>query len=66
ADLFKVRDRTLADLAARYTFGPDQRWKLAVNVNNLFDRTFVAQCTGASFCYYGARREVLASLGVRW
>ena len=65
-DLFKVRDRTVADLAARYIFGQDQRWKLAVNVNNLFDRTFVAQCTGAAFCFYGARREVLASLGVRW
>ena len=65
-NLFKVRDRTLADLAVRYNFGRDDRWKLAVNVNNLFDRTFVAQCSGASFCYYGARREVLASLGVRW
>lgn len=65
-DYFRVGDHTLADLGVRYKFGRDQRWQLAVNVNNLFDRTFVAQCTGASFCYYGARREVLASLGVRW
>ncbi len=65
-NLFKVRDRTLADLAVRYDFGFSGRWRLAVNVNNLFDRTFVAQCSGVSFCYYGARREVLASLGVRW
>ena len=66
ADLFKVGDRTLADAAVRYNFGRDSRWRLAVNANNLFDRTFVAQCTGADFCFYGARREVLASLGVRW
>lgn len=66
ADLFKVRDRTLADAAVRYDFGRDSRWRLAVNANNLFDRSFVAQCSGESFCYYGTRREVLASLGVRW
>ncbi|HEY0203074.1 MAG TPA: hypothetical protein VGC15_02835 [Acetobacteraceae bacterium] len=63
---FRFKQGGAADLAARYIFGQDQRWKLAVNVNNLFDRTFVAQCTGAAFCFYGARREVLASLGVRW
>ena len=66
ADLFKVRDRTLVDAAVRYDFGRGSRWRLAVNANNLLDRTFVAQCSGTSFCYYGARREVLASLGVRW
>ncbi len=66
ADLFKVRDRTLADAAVRYDFGRDSRWRVAVNANNLFDRSFVAQCSGESFCYYGTRREVLASLGVRW
>ncbi|RYY05375.1 MAG: TonB-dependent receptor, partial [Alphaproteobacteria bacterium] len=44
-DLFKVSDHTLVDLAARYDFGRDNRWRLAVNANNLFDRTFVAQCT---------------------
>ena len=66
ANLFKVPDRTLVDLAVRYDFGREQRWRLSVNANNLFDRTFVAQCSGADFCYYGARREVLASLGVRW
>lgn len=63
---FKVPDRTLFDLAVRYDFGRDLRWRLAVNVNNLFDRTYVAQCTGPDFCFYGNRREVLASLGVRW
>jgi iron complex outermembrane receptor protein len=66
SDLFKVSDHTLVDAAVRYNFGQDLRWRLALNANNLFDRTFVAQCSGASFCYYGARREVLASLGVRW
>ena len=66
ADLFKVSDHTLFDAAVRYDFGRDARWRLAVNANNLLDRTFVAQCTGANFCFYGARREVLASLGVRW
>ena len=65
-DLFKVRDRTLADLAVRYVFGRDLRWQSALNINNVFDRTYVAQCSGADFCYYGSRREVLASLGVRW
>ncbi len=65
-DLFKVSDHTLVDLAARYDFGRDNRWRLAVNANNLFDHTFVAQCTSGTACFYGARREVLASLGVRW
>ena len=66
ADLFKVGDRTLVDAAVRYDFGRDSRWRLAVNASNLGDRTFVAQCSSATACYYGNRREVLASLGVRW
>ncbi len=62
-DFFRVRDATLFDANIHYDFG---RWRLAVNANNLFDRTYVATCSSAAFCYYGYRRSVLASLGVRW
>jgi iron complex outermembrane receptor protein len=34
-----------------------------LNVNNLTDRKYVAACYGTGYCYWGAERSVIASLG---
>jgi iron complex outermembrane recepter protein len=38
---------------------------LKVNVSNLFDKTYVSLCQDNG-CYYGLRREVIATLRYRW
>ncbi len=34
-----------------------------VNANNLTDRTYVAACYGTGYCYRGAERSVMATVG---
>ncbi len=43
--------------------------KLSVNATNLFDKTYVSQCTAQAYdnaCVYGLRRQVVATLRYRW
>jgi iron complex outermembrane receptor protein len=56
----KVPDYTLFDGVVDYETGD---WRLAVNVSNIADETTL---TCWDTCYYGAGREVLASIRRRW
>lgn len=38
------------------------RFRIAVNASNLFDKNYVARCTGLYGCVYGAGRQVIATL----
>jgi iron complex outermembrane receptor protein len=38
------------------------RFRFAVNASNLFDKNYVARCTGLYGCVYGAGRQVIATL----
>ena len=50
---------TLFDAIIHY----DQpRFRIAVNASNLFDKNYVARCTGLYGCVYGAGRQVIATL----
>jgi iron complex outermembrane recepter protein len=55
---------TLADLALGYDLTRGAR--IAVFVNNLFDKTYVGSCQNINTCYYGARRSVQATLKYAW
>jgi iron complex outermembrane receptor protein len=71
ANSFDVPDATLVDLALSYDFGAAassgaSTWRAALNVSNLFDKTYVASCGGDSFCAYGFRRTLLATIGRQW
>ena len=55
---------TLFDLAASYTFA--KHYTLRLNVNNLFDKTYVAACDSATNCYYGRRRTIIGTASYRW
>lgn len=59
----KVPAATLVDAAIRYQIG---NWGMAVNVTNLFDKTYVKSCNGYSGCGYGDARTVTVSANYRW
>ena len=60
---------TVFDAALSYDFGMRYReWKglsAALNVNNVFDKTYVSLCT-AGGCRWALGRTVLATLTYRW
>ncbi|WP_232626000.1 TonB-dependent siderophore receptor [Achromobacter deleyi] len=58
---FSVPSFTLFDAMASYTTGP---WSLALNVTNLFDKTYVGSCTTG--CFYGEPRRVIGTATYRW
>jgi iron complex outermembrane receptor protein len=42
------------------------QWRIALNVNNLADKTYVATCLGRGDCWYGARRNAVLSATYKW
>jgi iron complex outermembrane receptor protein len=64
-----VPDVTLFDAAVHYDLaglGPQFKgYQLQVNATNLFDKTYVSLCQDSG-CYYGLRRQVIATLRYRW
>ena len=60
---------TVFDAALSYDFGMRYKeWKglsAALNVNNVFDRTYVSLCTGGG-CRWALGRTVLGTLTYRW
>jgi iron complex outermembrane receptor protein len=38
----------------------------SLNASNLFDRHYIASCTGQSYCYWGAGRMVLVGIKYQW
>ena len=50
---------TLVDAILHYD---TPRFRIAINASNLFDKNYVARCTGLYGCVYGAGRQVIATL----
>ena len=64
ANTFKVPDATVFDAALRCE---RSNLQLAVNVSNLFDRSYVASCFNADFgCFFGEGRRVTTRATMRW
>lgn len=67
---FAVPGFTLFDAMIRYdigkTFPKLDGVSLQLNAANLFDTQYVASCTNVSFCSYGLRRTVYATLKYKW
>lgn len=42
------------------------KWRYALNVNNLTDKTYVATCLSRGDCWYGARRNIIASASYKF
>jgi iron complex outermembrane receptor protein len=66
----KVPGYTIVDAAVSYDLpdmGPNlSGWRVGVNVANLFDKTYVSECSSSTNCLYGLRRTVLATLRRSW
>lgn len=60
---FKVPDYTTVDAVVKYDLArfnlPDS--SIAVNINNLFDKEYVASCFDTYGCYWGAERQIVAT-----
>ncbi len=61
---------TLFDASIHYDLGglnnALQGTKLTVNASNLFDKTYVSECTNTVNCLYGYRRTIYATVSYRW
>lgn len=66
---YKVPGVALFDAGLHYdlaALGPQFKgYKVQVNATNLFDKTYVSLCQDFG-CYYGLRREVIATLRYKW
>jgi iron complex outermembrane recepter protein len=62
-DSFTVPARVLVDLGAHYDL---KNWRLALNVNNLFNREYISYCTTSSACYWGSTRTVVGTARYQW
>ena len=52
----KTRSFTLVDALAHYDL---PHWRLALNANNLLDKTYLTSCYSFDSCTYGSRRTIL-------
>lgn len=60
---------TVYDAAVHYDLGRMNNSlkgvSVSVNANNMFDKDYISTCDGF-YCYYGDRRNVLASVNYKW
>lgn len=70
ANTLRIPAVTLADAALSYDFGQRNPalhgLSAAVNVSNVFNRTYVGTCVTATACSFGAGRVVLATVKYAW
>lgn len=59
----RVPGVTLVDLVLAYETA---QWRYALNINNLTDKTYVSTCLSRGDCWYGSRRNVVASATYRF
>jgi len=70
AGAFSIPSYTVYDASLSYDLGRSafklKGVKLAMNVQNLTNKTYVSQCTSDLDCYYGEGRTVVSSLTYDW
>lgn len=58
-----VPTQTLVDAMLAWE---SERWRAALNINNLADKVYLSNCLSRGDCWWGARRNVVASVNYRW
>ncbi|ENH0681096.1 ferrichrome porin FhuA [Escherichia coli] len=68
ANSFKVGSYTVVDALVRYDLARVGMagFNVALHVNNLFDREYVASCFNTYGCFWGAERQVVATATFRF
>lgn len=56
ANTLRAGGATLWDSTIHYTFR--DHWLMDLSLSNMFNRTYVAQCSSLTACYYGVKRDV--------
>ncbi|RQO49200.1 TonB-dependent siderophore receptor [Variovorax sp. KBW07] len=59
----RVPGVALADLVFAYD---TERWRYALNINNVTDKVYFSTCLSRGDCWYGSRRNVVASATYRF
>jgi iron complex outermembrane receptor protein len=59
ANQWKDPAYTLVDAVLHYDFN---KWRVSVEASNLFDHIYISQCSSESDCFYGLRRNVIATV----
>jgi iron complex outermembrane receptor protein len=54
---------TLADGLLAYD---TREWRVALNATNLFDKTYVSTCLSRGDCWWGARRNLVATVSYKF
>jgi len=66
----RIPGATLFDLVASYDFGGlGPAWRglsLNLDASNILDRRYISSCYATIWCWYGAGRDVQATLRYRW
>lgn len=62
-DLVSVPSYSLVDALVAYEW---DAWRVALNVNNLANKTYLASCLERGDCWFGIQRKAVASLAYRW
>ncbi|WP_246191145.1 TonB-dependent siderophore receptor [Aureimonas leprariae] len=64
ANTFKVDDATVVDAVLSYK---RDKYEVAVNASNLFDKDYVASCGNRTFgCFYAEGRRITGKATIRW
>jgi iron complex outermembrane receptor protein len=63
ANTLVVPAYAVGDLALHYEY---QNWRVALNLQNVTDETYVSTCSDPNSCFYGNRRRATASIGYKW
>lgn len=62
-EITTVPSVTLLDLLVDYETGP---WRLALNINNATDKTYIATCLSRGDCWFGTKRKAQLTVAYRW
>jgi iron complex outermembrane recepter protein len=63
ANTLLVPSYVVGDLAIHYEIA---KWRFALNVTNIADKTYVGSCQTPTACFYGDRRRAVASASYKW
>lgn len=61
--LYVTPTTTLFDATVHYDLSD---WRLALNASNLFDKRYAGRCNGPVGCFFGQRRQVIATVTRRF
>lgn len=63
SNLTNTPSSALADLLLHYDL---PRWRRVLNINNLIDTIYLANCSGIDYCNNGSRRTIQFTVSRQW